>query len=287
MSKRKRFGEILIEANVVTEPVLQQALEKQKTSGKRLGKILEEMGVSTERDTAVALSRQFGFRTVQSLANYSFPSDVLGLFNGETALLKNIFPLKLEHKTLYLAMANPLDMDTINDITFRTGMQVIPCVTTPAEIQTAVQQHYLSADTEKSQQETSDWWTILVVDDQELVRGAIMAALRKEGYQILEATNGADGLKVACQRHPHLIISDTIMPRMDGFEMFRALQANAQTRAIPVLALSSKSTPEEEARLLDAGYFDFIPKPINPIRLLARVRRGLKITYGDNFPPAP
>jgi CheY-like chemotaxis protein len=285
MNKRKRFGEILLEAKVVTEPVLQLALEKQRGSGKRLGQVLEEMGVVTEKDTAVALARQFDFRTVQNLAGYSFPAEVLALFTSEVALKKNLFPLKLDQKTLYLAMANPLDMDTIDDIAFRTGLRVVPCVTTPAEIQAAVHQHYLGGAPSEAKEPESDWWTILVVDDQELVRSAVIAALRKQGYETLEAGNGADGLKTACQRHPHLIISDTIMPRMDGFEMFRALQANSQTTRIPVIALSSKSTAEEEAKLLDAGYFDFVAKPINPVRLAARVRRALKAVYGTAAPP--
>ncbi|OHB34058.1 MAG: hypothetical protein A2X84_01080 [Desulfuromonadaceae bacterium GWC2_58_13] len=285
MSKRKRFGEILVEAKVVTEPMLQLALEKQKGTGKRLGQLLEEMGVATEKDTAVALARQFGFRTVQNLTTYSFPSEVLALFTSDYALQKGVFPLKLEQKNLYLAMVNPLDMDAIDDITFRTGLRVFPCVTTPGEIQTAVHRHYLGGRPNEPEQKDSDWWTILVVDDQELVRSAIIAALKKDGYLTLEATNGADGLKLACQHNPHLIISDTVMPRMDGYEMFRALQAHNIARKIPVIALSSKSAAEEEAKLLDSGYFDFIPKPINSVRLLARVRRALKTTYGSNGPP--
>ncbi len=286
MSKRKRFGEILVEARVVSQGQLDKALESQKKSGKRLGQVLEEMGVVSERDTAVALARQFGFKTVQNLARYSFPEDLLKLIRSEDALKKNIFPLKREGKTLYLAMVNPLDMEVIDNLTFQTGLGVVPCVTTGGEIQAAVHQHYLGGrprEAEKS--DNADWWTILVVDDQELVRSAIIAALKRDGYNTVEAANGADGLKMACQNPPHLIISDTVMPRMDGFEMFRALQTNNTTRNIPVIALSSKAAPEEEAKLLDAGYFDFIPKPINPVRLGSRVRRALRVTYGPGGPP--
>jgi DNA-binding response OmpR family regulator len=109
--------------------------------------------------------------------------------------------------------------------------------------------------------------------------------LRKEGYDPLEAANGADGLKVALQNKPHLIIADTVMPRMDGYEMFRAIQANMSIKHIPVIALSSRSTAEEEAKLLEMGYFDFIAKPINPIRLVARARHALRIIYGTTPPP--
>ncbi|MHB1400633.1 MAG: response regulator [Trichloromonadaceae bacterium] len=286
MIKRKRFGEILVEAGVISETQLNLALDKQRGSGQRLGQVLEEMGIVTEKDTAVVLARQFGFKTVQNLAKYNFADDLLALVDSDTALKRSIFPLKQEGKSLYLAMVNPLDMETIDNLTFRSGLRILPCVTTPGEIQAAVQKHYLGVASESAAatKETADWWSILVVDDQELVRAAIAAALKREGYLVTEATNGAEGLKQACQQLPHLIVTDTVMPRMDGYEMFRALQSQATTRSVPVIALSSRSTPEEEAKLLDAGYFDFIAKPINPIRLTSRVRRALRISYGERPP---
>jgi CheY-like chemotaxis protein len=279
---RKRFGEILVEAGAVKENVLQQALEQQKGSGKRLGAVLEEMGVISEQDIAVVLSRQFGIKQVRDFAKYAFPKELLQLVDGEKALKALIFPLKKDERSLYLAMVNPLDMATLDDLSFRTGMRIIPCVTTPSEIQSAVNKHYFSA--EETTGEKTDWWTILVVDDQEMVRGAIAAALKKKGFNLLEAANGAEGLKASFQQPPHLIITDTVMPRMDGYEMFRALQANPKTARIPVIALSSRAAAEEEARLLDLGYFDFVAKPINPIRLVARVSRALRIVYGDSVP---
>ena len=63
------------------------------------------------------------------------------------------------------------------------------------------------------------------------------------------------------------------------------LKGNLQTKHIPVIALSSKSSAEEEAKLLDIGYFDFIAKPINPVRLVARVKHALRINYGNSPPP--
>lgn len=283
MNKRKKFGEILIEAGALTEEVLGRALAAQKGTGKRLGQVLEEMGIISEKDIAAVLARQFGYKTVSNIARHNFPESVLKLMDAETALKKFIFPLKLEEKTLYLAMVNPLDMETVDSIAFRNRLRIAPCVTTPTEIQEAVSRHYLK-ESEAKKEEKPDWWTILVVDDQDLVRGAIVAALKRNGYNLVEATNGAEGVKAAFQQSPHLIITDTVMPRMDGNEMFRALQSNPATRTIPVIALSSKSAPEEEAKLLDMGFFDFIPKPINPVRLTARAKRALKFVYGETPP---
>jgi CheY-like chemotaxis protein len=278
-----RFGEILVETKVLTESQLERALEKQKGTGRRLGQILEEMGVVTERDIATTLARQFGFKTVSNIALASFSKELLDLFDGETAMNKMLFPLKLEGTSLFLAMVNPLDIETIENISFKTGLRIVPCITTPTEIRSAVNCHYFKIVEQKL--DPDSWWTVLVVDDQDLVRGAAVAALKREGYNLLEASNGADGLKVALQEKPHLIIADTIMPRMDGYEMFRAIQGNLSIKHIPVIALSSKSTAEEEAKLLEMGYFDFIAKPINPVRLVARSRHALRIIYGTSPPP--
>lgn len=279
MTRRKKFGEILVEAGVVDELIMKQALLLQRGSGRRLGQILEEMGVITETDIAVAVARQFGFKTVKDIAKYAFPSDLLALFTGDAALKQLVFPIKLENGNLFLAMVNPLDNDTLNAISFRTRLRITPCVTTPSEIQQGVARHYLQED--KKRASAQDWWTILIVDDQELARGATLAALKRQGYVVNEARNGAEGLKSAVNLLPHLIVTDVVMTRMDGYEMFAALKRNPQLDSIPVIALSSRTTPEDEAKILDLGFFDFIAKPINPLRLVARVKRGLRLHYGD------
>lgn len=283
MAKRKLFGEILVEAKVVDEHQLERALEKQRGTGRRLGQVFEEMGIVTERDIAAALARQFGYKTVSNIAKATFSKELLSLFDSDTASNKMLFPLKKEGTTLFLAMVNPLDMETIDSLSFKNGLRVVPCVTTPTEIQNAINRHYLNIIEQTHGPDT--WWTILVVDDQDLVRSAILAALKKEGYNLLEASNGADALKIALQEKPHLIIADTVMPRMDGYEMFRAIQGNLSIKHIPVVALSSKSSAEEEAKLLEMGYHDFVAKPINPVRLIARTRHALRLIYGNSPPP--
>lgn len=282
MTGRKLIGEILVDTGIINSEILKNALQRQKGTKKRLGQVLEEMDVIIEEDIAAALGRQFDVRQVKGIARYSYPPDVLILVRPEEALKKFIFPLKIEKKTLYLAMANPLDHDTAQEVGFRNGLQVVPCVTTPEEIKAAVNRHLLNIDKYKAAKDR--WWTILVVDDQEMAQLAVEAALKKQGYTVLKASNGADGLRLVLQEKPHLVITDTVMPRMDGIEMFRSLKANQHASHIPVIALSSKATADEEAKLLEIGYFDFMAKPINPIRLTARVKRALKLCYG-NQPP--
>lgn len=106
-----------------------------------------------------------------------------------------------------------------------------------------------------------------------------MANLRTEGYRVLETNNGIDALELVLSQMPHLILLETVLPGLSGREVFRILQTNRQTRQIPVIGLSTCSYGEEEARLLDMGFFDFVAKPFTFERLTARVRRAMAFCH--------
>lgn len=281
MPRRKRFGEILVDAKVLDEVTLSRALEKQKVSDMRLGEVLEEMGIISDRDVVLILARQFNCKTVSNISKHPFPEDVLGLVDCDTALEKGIFPLKAEGKSLYLAITNPLDLETLDNVSFQTGMRVVPFLTTPNEVQDAIRKHYIKAAESKPAEEL----TVMVVDDQDLWRAAFQGNLKKEGLRSVQFGSGPAALKSVLKERPHLILVDTGMTGMTGVELFRVLQSNSVTRDIPVIALSTKASPEEEARLLEMGFFDFVAKPANLVRLMARVKRALKISYGSDQLP--
>lgn len=266
---RKKMGEILRENDLISQDDLDQALEKQKNSDKPLGKILEEMDVVLEEDIAKALATQFTFPYISKFSHFNFPLQLLDHISSDEALAKLIFPLKIKGKTLYLAMANPLDMALQSDLSFKLGLKIFPCVATPYEIKQAIKKHYL-ADIQAENKQAD--WNILLVDSHDITLKAAEAALIKEGYSINKATNGAEGLKIATQILPNLIITEIPMPRMDGVALFQTLKENQETAAIPFIALTSQNTPEDEYKLLDMGFFDVLPKPLNPLRLVARVK---------------
>ncbi len=274
---RKKLGETLVSMGIIDQKTLNQALALQAKNKRRLGQVLEEMNVLLEEDIARALAKQFGFRYAKGLKRFSFPENVLALIDPATVLSKLVFPLKIEGKRLLLAMVDPLDIELQENIAFKIGLNVIPCVTTPEEIKAALRKHYM---VDISAKETEDrHWSVLLIDDQDIVLNAAEAALKKEGYTIYKAQNGAEGLKLALQLRPHVIVTDMLMPRMDGKEFFRILQSNHNISDIPVIALSSKGTPENEYEILDLGFFDFVPKPVNPLRLAARVKRAMRTIY--------
>jgi len=269
---RKQMGSILLENNIISQKDLELALQRQKKHKKPLGKILEEMDIILEEDIALVLSKQFDIPYVRQFSRSEVPDEVLAVLDGDTALKHQIFPLKLEKKILYLAMANPLDMGLQSDLSFKLGLRVSPCVATPSEIKAAIKKYYLA---ELDVDIDNQGLNILVVDNQEFALNAVEAGLVKEGFTVHKARNGVDGLKMATQLHPNLIITDIPLPLMDGIEMFRAIRMHSDMARIPVIALSAKSTAEEEYRILEMGFFDFIAKPVNATRLLARVKRAI------------
>lgn len=283
MTKRRKFGEVLIEEGVIDAATLALALEKQSGTGKRLGQILEEQNVISERDIALVLARQFGLKTVKNICQHNFPKSLLELIDSEKALQKMIFPLRLDGKTLYLAMVNPLDMETLDTLSFGTGLRIVPYLTTPQEIQAAINKHYLK---NLNGPEKGSWWRILILDNQDLSLSASSAALSKEGFEVIKASNCVEAMTLINQKHPHLIITEIVMQGMGGVELFKTLQKNPATQNLPVIAYSNRATAKDEAELLNLGFVDFLAKPVNSVRLVARTKRVLRLSY-DNADAPP
>lgn len=273
MAEKKHLGDLLVEAGIITVKTLERALERQKGTRKRLGMILEEMSVITEEELVDALAKQFSFKTVKKLISYSFPEDLLKMVPQDLALQKLVFPLKRQDIMLALAITDPFDEETIDYISKKTGMKVFPVLTTRQEILSAISKHYLKGEEAKPPQRKR----ILVVEDTVTVATVIRVALEKEGYEVLTANDGLEGLKLALTEKPDLIISDAVMPRMDAYEMQRTLKANAASVNIPIIILTSKASSEDEQKALEAGFLDFISKPVNTVRVISRVKRALEL----------
>ncbi|HZW13784.1 MAG TPA: response regulator [Noviherbaspirillum sp.] len=117
--------------------------------------------------------------------------------------------------------------------------------------------------------------TILIVDDAP-DNIMLLSALLKSRYRLKIATNGVKALELArTAPRPELILLDVMMPEMDGLETCRRLKANAETADIPVIFLTARIQPEDEARGLQLGAADYITKPISPPVVLACVATQL------------
>ena len=117
--------------------------------------------------------------------------------------------------------------------------------------------------------------TILVVDDSNSLRQLVAATLEGAAHKVTQAKDGADGLQAAQTGRFDLVISDVNMPVMDGLTMVRKLRAQAASKHIPILILTTEMDPVKRKEARDAGATGWIVKPFNPDQLLATVRKVL------------
>lgn len=117
-----------------------------------------------------------------------------------------------------------------------------------------------------------------MVEDSLTVATVIQAALVKEGYNVILAADGLEALKLILTHRPRLVITDAMMPRLDGHGLLRAIRANPMSASIPVIMLTGKASTDDEQKALESGFIDFIPKPVQPLRVVSRVKRALELS---------
>ncbi|MCG7335664.1 response regulator transcription factor [Sporosarcina sp. ACRSM] len=118
--------------------------------------------------------------------------------------------------------------------------------------------------------------TIMIIDDEPQMRKLIRTFLEKEGYDVIEATDGLDALSLIAECQPHLIIVDVMMPYMDGFTFAKEIK---RTSAVPLIFLSAKGEEWDKIQGLKLGGDDYIVKPFLPGELVARIESVLRRSY--------
>jgi CheY-like chemotaxis protein len=116
---------------------------------------------------------------------------------------------------------------------------------------------------------------VLVVEDVDFNRELIVQLL-EDKYEVIEAVNGQAGLELAESERPELILMDLSLPVMDGWEATRRLKANADLRAIPVIALTAHAMKGDKEKALAAGCDDYLVKPLDEDELMTRIAKYLK-----------
>ena len=113
---------------------------------------------------------------------------------------------------------------------------------------------------------------ILVVDDSRTALFMVTTILRKERYELVTASDGEQALEMAASERPDLILMDVIMPRKTGFEACRELKRREDTKAIPVILVTTRGEGENVEAGFQSGCNDYVTKPINAQELLTKVR---------------
>jgi len=119
---------------------------------------------------------------------------------------------------------------------------------------------------------------ILIIDDDVDTLRLVGLMLQRQGYEIIAASNGAQGLAKALEEHPDLILLDVMMPDMDGYEVARRLRKNPVTLTVPILMFTAKTQLDDKVAGFEVGADDYLTKPTHPTELQAHVRALLART---------
>jgi len=113
--------------------------------------------------------------------------------------------------------------------------------------------------------------TVLVVDDDPVIQKLLQVNFEMEGYRVITASDGLEGLEKARASHPNAVVLDVMMPKMDGLEVARTLKGDSATKAIPIILLSAKAQQADIQAGSSTGADDYLTKPFDPLELLDRV----------------
>jgi two-component system KDP operon response regulator KdpE len=123
---------------------------------------------------------------------------------------------------------------------------------------------------------------VLVIDDEQAIRRFLKISLENEGYAVLEAAGGKEGLSMAATHQPQMIILDLSLPDLDGIQVLRQLR---EWTTVPIIILTVRDAEQVKVSLLDAGADDYLTKPFSVPELLARIRVALRHTFPDDKSP--
>ena len=127
---------------------------------------------------------------------------------------------------------------------------------------------------------------ILLVEDEADILDALEYSLTREGYRVLSTRNGEDGIRLAREHAPHVILLDVMLPGRDGVEVCRALKTDSVTRDIPVIMVTAKDEEADVVLGLGVGADDYVTKPFGTKELIARVRAVLRRSGPSTDPAA-
>jgi diguanylate cyclase (GGDEF)-like protein len=118
---------------------------------------------------------------------------------------------------------------------------------------------------------------VLVVEDERAMRMAVRAMLEEAGYEVIEAADGQEGVRLALEVLPHMVVTDRIMPALDGMELTRMLRETRVGKDMYVLMLTTQGDDGQLVEGFEIGVDDYLPKPLNPRLLIARLKAGERI----------
>jgi len=279
MAKNKqKIGEIFVENGIITKKTLQRALARATKQQRRLGYVLEDMGVVTSDEIATALANQFGYKRIRNLVEYTLTPDLRKLISVDNAFSYMIFPFKLEKNKLYLATADPTDSKIINNISKNHDLEISLFVASRTEIIEAINKNYLGKGSLSSNRKT-----ILVAVDILDTYVEIEQLLLSKGYRIMVAKDGIQAFKMILSESPCVVLTEKDLKKLDGYRLIEAMKNLPEAKHIPAILVSNGSCLEEEFVAYNRGFYEFIKTPIDQISLMTKVQKAIDAFENINY----
>jgi signal transduction histidine kinase/ligand-binding sensor domain-containing protein/DNA-binding NarL/FixJ family response regulator len=238
-----------------------------------LPRIFDRFYQADDSDSRFQEGTGIGLALVKELVELHHGSIEVRSASGEGTVFRVMLPIGKNH-----LMSEDLDSDN-------AGSSQTSVMKHPGKLEEGV---FRMSDEKPAEPVSAKKMVILLVEDNPDMRYFIRSLL-ENNYQILEAVNGQDGLDTTIAQIPDLVVSDVMMPGMDGYELCRKLKNDLITCHIPVILLTSKVTMEDKLEGLDCGADDFVTKPFQPSELRARInnlvrqRQLLREKYRKEF----
>jgi CheY-like chemotaxis protein len=132
--------------------------------------------------------------------------------------------------------------------------------------------HLFSAPTPVPPMEQPEHGLVLVVDDHDDSRTIARLVLESVGFRVVEAAGGCEGLRLATELRPHVVLLDLVLPGLDGWEIARLLRRDRMTKRAVIIAVTAIANAEDQSRAIDAGCDEVLTKPVSPANMVATVR---------------
>jgi PleD family two-component response regulator len=268
---RRKIGEIFVEDGTISEKTLQRALARASRQRGKLGYILEDMGVVTGEEIAQALASQHGYKRLRNLVKFRPSDTLLNLISVEIAFRYMLFPLKIKKNKLYLAIADPTDTRITSNIAINHNLEIVPFVATRSDIIAAITKNYLGKDMLHSKRKT-----ILVAGASANLCMEMEEVLVGKGYRIIVARDGIQAFKLALSESPCVLITESTLPKLDGFRLIEAMKNIPETKDIPAILVADGNDAEEELVAHNHGFFEYITTPLNHVSLITRVKKAVQ-----------
>jgi CheY-like chemotaxis protein len=276
-TKHKKLGRIFVERGLIHEVSVQRMVVQARNRQIRLGTYLEQVGLVTPEELAEALAIQYGCRKIRNFARHDFAPELLRIIPIEMAVEHTIFPLKMENGKLGLAVIDPTTKQLFKEIEEKHAVKLIIFVSTRTDINRAIAKHYMGREVDESGAKS-----ILLVEDDELIRTMVSDILRKHGFVVNTAPDPMEAFRTIFTHKPMVIITDKVMPKLGGYEFLDAVKKIPEFRYTPVILMTANASPDEEQIAFKKGFFDIILKPVKEISLMKRIRRAMQaIEHGQ------